>query len=265
MDKKAKKILTSTFWSAQGWKSNRPSYAGEDFEYAKSHGVMFDPLNKTHDELIEQITRIHTELTAEQVGDAFLHSLSTRRVELRSALSSFALTQDLIAHTYNDSLPTELRQTSACAICNEAGIQSDDAYTDHDLNVLNFERIKWGGVRLNWLTYISMDLDLFMREEIGEVTSEDVEILKQMLKNIEECAPEERARKLEKRWKTVLSSNPAERDRLMEIWGYAGILKETELPRIGKPGDTDFISMSGWQGQDRYSKAKIQQYFGKWL
>lgn len=265
MDKKAKKILTTTFWSAQGWKKTPMSYSGDDFEYAKAQHMMFDPLTITHDELIRRIRNLHQELTAERVGAAFLHSLSGRRVELRSALSSFALTANVPNHTYSESPVIEHRRTSACPECDQAWLQSEKSYVDHDLNVLNFERVKWGGVRHNWLTYCWMDLHLLTREEVGDVTREDMDILINLLKGIDDCQPEDHARKLEKRWKDLLPSNEAERDQIMEIWAYAGILAEQDTPRKGRRGDTDFFAVDGWQGDDGYSRETIEKYFGKWL
>lgn len=43
MDKKAKDILFKTYWSSSGWKDNK-STDPSDFVYAKSKGLMFDPL-----------------------------------------------------------------------------------------------------------------------------------------------------------------------------------------------------------------------------
>ena len=77
-------------------------------------------------------------------GEGILHSLSTRKVHLRSALSSWALTHNLPMHTYHER-PVALASYSGCGYCNEQKIMSNEAYENEDLNVLNFERIKWGG------------------------------------------------------------------------------------------------------------------------
>lgn len=46
MDKKAKKILFSTYWSSNGWKMENERYTSpEDFAYAKEKGLMFEPIN----------------------------------------------------------------------------------------------------------------------------------------------------------------------------------------------------------------------------
>ena len=42
MDAKARKILLNTYWSSARWRAGGPLCTDEDFEYAKSKGVMFD-------------------------------------------------------------------------------------------------------------------------------------------------------------------------------------------------------------------------------
>jgi len=263
MDKKAKQILTKTFWQTGGWKSGPPVLQGEDFEYARSQGVMFDPLTITHDELVQRLHELHQRITLEQVSEAFLHSLSTRRIHLRSALSSWALTAELPLHTYEQRQSVHAN-TSSCGDCNFHRLMSDRSYVNTDLNVLNFERIKWGGVRLNWLLYCWLDLELFSREEPAAATQEDVWLFRQMLEQVNQCDPADSARKLEKRWKDIFPSSKYERDAVMEILGYAGILKTQDTPRIGRGGDNDFSSMAVWQGQDRYEAGAVAYYFGKW-
>ncbi|KWX77793.1 hypothetical protein AMQ84_11140 [Paenibacillus riograndensis] len=267
MDAKAKKILNKTFWSAQGWKpaGTRLPFAGEEFEYAKSKGVMFDPVTMTHDECVSRIRYLlEHEVTKDRVAAAFLHSLSTRKVHLRSGLSSYALTSNLPQHKYSDKL-LERASYSHCFYCNDHKLMTHDEWNNADINILNFERVKWGGVRLNWLLYCWMDIELLAKEEPVEVTSEDVQILKNLLAEVDACAETDSARKLEKRWKDVLSSNQYERDVMMEIWGYAGILASEERLGPERGRGTDFVSVDTWLGIDRYAKEKVEYYFGTYL
>lgn len=264
MDKQAKKILLSTFWTSAGWKSSPDAFAGEHFEYAKSKGVMFDPVTITHDEIIKRLRELHQVITKEQVAAAFLHSLSTKKVHLRSALSSWALTSRLPLHTYEERSVVRPNYSS-CGDCNFAGLMSDREYVKDDLNVLNFERVKWGGIRLNWLLYCWMDLKLFSTEEPCEVTAEDAAILSGMLEAIRDCTDYESARMLEKRWKDVIPSSRNERDVILEIWGYAGLLVPGDTPRKGRGGSHDFNSVAEWQGEDGYSLEALEYYFGAFL
>lgn len=261
MDKKAKKILLNTFWSSSGWKGKPDAFAGEDFNYAQSKGLMFDPITIKHDELVERLHELHQAITKERVAAAFLHSLSTKKVYLRSALSSWALTSGLPPHTYGQR-SVVLPNYSSCGDCNFHGIMSDRDYVNKDLNVLNFERVKWGGVRLNHLLYCWLDLELFSKEEDYEVTNEDVAILCKMTEAIQGCADHESARQLEKHWKDAIPSSKQERDVIMEIWGYAGLLIERDTPRKLRGGAHDFKSVAGWQGSDGYSQEAMEFYFG---
>ncbi|MGR6761224.1 hypothetical protein ACU1JV_05125 [Paenibacillus sp. T2-29] len=265
MDKKAKKILMNTFWSSSGWKQEREPFSGEDFEYAKSMGLMFDPITITHDEIIKRLYELHQQkATKERVAAAFLHSLSTKKVHLRSALSSWALTAKLPLHTYRER-PVVLPNYSSCGDCNFNKLMSDKEYVNKDLNVLNFERIKWGGIRLNHLLYCWMDLELFSQEEEFQVTDEDLVILHNMLEAIQDCEDQNGPRQLEKRWKDVLPSSKNERDVAMEVWGYAGLLTPRDTPRRRRGGNDDFCSVAAWQGDDGYSQEALDYYFGTFL
>ncbi|CAH1222897.1 hypothetical protein PAECIP111892_05232 [Paenibacillus auburnensis] len=265
MDPKAKKILMNTFWTSAGWKANPDAFAGENFDYAKSKGLMFDPVTITHDEIIHRLHELHQMITKERVAAAFLHSLSTKKVHLRSALSSWALTSGLPVHSYEQRSSVRPNYSS-CGDCNFHRIMSDREYINNDLNVLNFERVKWGGIRLNFLIYCRLDLELFSKQEDPfEVTTEDAAILSGMLEAIQNCADHESARMLEKRWKDVVPSSKHERDVLMEIWGYAGLLVPRDTPRKGRGGSSDFRSMAEWQGDDGYSQEALEFYFGAFL
>ena len=205
MDPKAKKILTQTFWQSGKWRSGKYTYTEEDFQYAKSKGLMFDRLTTSHDGCVHRLRQLHDEiLSKDLVVKVFLHSLSTCKVYLRSALS---ITDRLPIHTY-DERPVELVSYSACGHCNEHKVMSNEAYINEDLNVLNFERIKWGGVRLNWLLYCLLDLECLAKEqETFTVCKEDIAILEQMIEVVESCKDTDAARQLEKRWKDVFKSN----------------------------------------------------------
>ncbi|WP_155592293.1 hypothetical protein [Lysinibacillus cavernae] len=266
MDQKAKKILMQTYWQSGRWRSGGYTYTEEDFQYAKSKGLMFDRLTISHDECVQRLRQLHEEvLTKELVVQAFLHSFSTRKVHLRSALSSWALTSNLPTHTYHER-PVELVSYSACGYCNEHKIMSNEDYLNEDLNVLNFERIKWGGIRLNWLLYCLLDLECLVKEqEAFTVCEEDVAILKQLIEAINSCKDTDAARQLEKHWKDVFKSNQHERDVVMEIWGYAGLLVSKDDFRKERGRGTDFMSMATWRGQDGYSQEMMEFYFGSYL
>lgn len=272
MDKKAKQIVMKTFWSSKGWNSRPYHYSGPDFEYAKSKGLMFDPLTISHDACIKRIIDVHEKVTKEQVAAAFLHSLSTRKLHLRSALSSWALTRPLTAHPFESNTGkytspengVSFAMYGDCHICDRYHIASLEQYTDEDLNVLNFERIKWGGVRLNYLVYVMLDLELLSKEEDYVVQDEDVAILRQVLDTIKSCERTDAARQLEKRLHGVFPSSKHERDAFMEILASAGILAPTK-DRPGRGGKNDFFAVVNWRGEDGYSEQAVYDFFGPFL
>jgi hypothetical protein len=87
-DGRAVGILLRAYWSCEGWRE-APVAVPEDLAYAEAAGVMFDELvSKTHDELVGEVVEAVGNLTPEHVADGFLSSLTSRRLELRSALGS---------------------------------------------------------------------------------------------------------------------------------------------------------------------------------
>ena len=70
---------------------------------------------------------------------------------------------------------------SSCGDCNHARPQSDRDYVNADLNVLNFERVKWGGIRLNQLIYCWLDIELLSHEDGLTVDEEDIAILRKLI------------------------------------------------------------------------------------
>lgn len=228
---------------------------------------MFAPLTISHDEIVQRLHHMHqSPALKERVITAFLHSLSTKKVHLRSALSSWALTRNMPLHTYGER-PALHANTSACGDCNFLRLQSDKQYVDEDVNVLNFERIKWGGVRHESLLYCLLDLELLLQDRTTpyEVTMEDQTILAKMLEASQTGDPTDSARSLEKKWKECLPSSKQERDSLLEIWAAAGILVPGDTPRKRKGGSGDFVFVATWQGDDGYHAENVLDYFGPYL
>ncbi len=185
MDKKAKGILFKTYWSSSGWKDDKTT-APSDFAYAKEKGLMFDPLSISHDDCVNRIIDIVNAITLDQVSKAFLSSLSTRRLDWRSGIGSYNIAKLFTPHKYT---PVEsghsykdgkvVHTSYTCKVCQNLnyGVVGHECYINEDLNVLNFERIKWGGVRHGNLIYTLFDLEQFAKECIPEPTETDIEIL----------------------------------------------------------------------------------------
>src|SRR5262245_42152517 len=109
--KDPKKILFDTYWTSKGWieKADRRTDPA-DFAVAKKAGVMFDPVRVRHDDVIKNAREAAEKADPGRIARAFLASFSTRRVELRSALGSYAFARNLPKHRY------EARDFQ-CAVC----------------------------------------------------------------------------------------------------------------------------------------------------
>ncbi len=268
MDKKARSILTRTYWNGKGWIDRKDGTLDPaDFAYAKAHGAMFDPVSLTHDESIAAIRDALAGIEPHAVARAFLSSLSTRRLEWRSALASHASAQALATphayvpkatgHAYANGVVTHT--SYRCGICNGA-----PAYRDEDLSVLNFERVKWGGVRIGERIYTLLDLQQFPREAIPEPTRDDVGILEAILSTVADSAPGDHPGALADRLAPVVKSSKNERRALMEILACAGILRARSTDRPSR-GKHDWRFMADWRGEDRYDEAAVRHYFGRYL
>ncbi|MGL4222165.1 MAG: hypothetical protein ACRCSS_16205 [Shewanella sp.] len=273
MDKKAKKILLSTYWK-NGWiDAKNRSLSEPDFSYAKSKGLMFDPLTISHDECIVAITALVKGISQAQVTKGFLSSLTSRRLDWRSSLASYAVAQKMPSHhyttvisgtSYTDGKPTAHSYT--CGICRDSqyGIRGSESYNEMDINVFNFERIKWGGVRHGDILYTYFDLSQFINADIPEPTSEDIACFREILTIIETSDPSDYPSTLEKRLASVIKSSKAERQTLIEILASLGILKPRCFDRQRK-GKNDWVFAEYWRGEDKYCQQTVDRLFGEYL
>jgi hypothetical protein len=217
-DKKALQILINTYWSPKGWKEDH-TIDPADFEYARQASYMFDSVIVTHDDIVARLLAIRNRLSIEQVTDAFLASLSTRRLELRSALGSFSFAAHFPDHRLIEQMPIGQRR---CRLC---GFYGHSPGEQKDLNVLSFERWKWGGVRHLDPLYCWFDLTQFEKASLAAPTQEDYSILAQIVKIASGLPPKAKPNELEKRIGKAIKSNSSERRVLIEILGYCGVLK----------------------------------------
>ena len=235
MDEKAKKILLKAYWGSQGWKNG--STSPEDFEYAKSRGLMFDPVKYDHAKLVRAAIEQRDAIKPKKIGRGFVASLSTGDVHLRSAIGSYGNIRDLTPHRFRkrtDDLDY------LCVVCD--GSKSPGL---SDLNVLNFERIKWGGVRHNSLIYNIFDLGRFAVEFKTKPSQQDQVILRKLLQFIRTADAKTSYGKLKKTIKELLpNTNLQQADATAEILMYSGLI--------------DF----GWKGSCGLNEDMVKFYFG---
>ena len=264
MDKKSLQILFRTYWSSAGWRDKRQrETAPEDLRYAKQAGVMFDPVGLTHDRVVGWVLDARARVEAKEVADAFLASLTTRRLDLRSALGSYAVIRHFPDHEHG-------REPGACSVCGAY----DPRGVETDLSILNFERFKWGGVRHDQAIYAAFDLERFLSAERCEPTEEDAAVMIAILDTIDGVDAETTAPQLQGKLGTLFKSNKAEREVVLNILGYCGILRAD-----GHPGYWDhfvphadrelpphrFLDMAypacWWRGRDGLDRDALRRVF----
>jgi len=193
--------------------------SNERLEEARAAGLVLPPRSESHDQTIARSRSAVEGVTKRDVAGAFVASLGSRRLELRSAFASFAVLQHLPGHKFSTSgLP--------CPMCGEYGKSS----IPEDLTEFNFERYKWGGVRHDQPSFASFDLQEFRKLERCDPTPADIDILRRLLEALRKAPPETTASKAAGLLADIVPSNKQEREILVGILGLAGILASPGHP-----------------------------------
>jgi hypothetical protein len=225
---------------------------------------MFEPVAGTHGEWIARARSAASAVTLAQAAEAFVASLGSRNLALRSALGSRAGVAKLPLHEFK---PWSAR-------CAECGLHASSG--PENLDVLNFERDKWGGVRHGNPVYAWFDMDIFTRSEHLEETPRDVDILNRLLETAREAAPGARPADLEQAIAPLLPSNKDERRTLLGILAMCDALAPPDHPGLlsrwvavsereppPKPPKNDWMyPMFWWRGSLRVNESVAKAIFG---
>lgn len=229
--KKGLEILLNTYWNSSGWKDG--TISKEDFEVAKKEGFMFDyPKYISHDKSLRKLNSLLKKINPVDVADAFLYSLSTRKLEYRSILGSYYFGKALPKHTiYN---PYDNLNSKHCYMCGwHAWSKKPNEYAlKHGLNVFNFERYKFGGVRYHSIDYILFDIEQFLKLPKVIPSDYDREILKRILQCADKLEPSDKAGKLRDMIakEKIFKSNKNEISSILNILGICDVLSSDEFP-----------------------------------
>jgi hypothetical protein len=261
LDPKAIEILFRKYWAATGW--TRGTVTQAEYEYAKDAGVMFDPIDVTHDALVERAIAARRNLAPARVAEAFLASLSSRRLDWRSALGSLSAILHLPDHAF---IP--LPHAPGCAMCG----QVPNAMAA-DVSVLNFQRLKWGGVWHSRPLFAALDLEWFTALHVPQPSEIDLQILSTALDRFRSLPSGARPGHLEKALRGLLPSNTSERRTLIDILGLAGVLVPRNRPtfwgeypptmdREGPPRTSDWsYPVLWWTGIDGINQDAVAFWF----
>ena len=279
------KILLNAYWDSKGWKGG--SITAEDFAIAKNEGYMFDyPKYEPHDDVLRQAKEIAGKIEKQDVANAFLFSLTTRRLEYRSALGSYYYIKSIPEHTLqgacfyinNDSEHTHEDKTH-CYICDWYAFHEDpnEYEQKHGLNVLNFERYKWGGVRHLFLDYAKFDLEEFIKLPKVVPTDEDIRLLRSILSISQKLPLKSKAGKYVKQIcsEKVIKSNTTEVGTLLEILGICDVFNSHKAKGFlycftADNGQRDPVELTNdtgfplchWHASDGINLSALNEVFG---
>ena len=266
-DPRAFKILLRAYWDSGGWKTERikwpdgarnpvfvPDASKEDVAYARRAGVMFSPRTFGHASRITWARNAARLVTATEVASAFVASLSSKRVDLRSALSSFAVARHLPKHRY-------VQGQNVCAVCGSFRLRAED-----DLSVMNFERCKFGGVRLDDPVYVGLDLRLLTQTERAKPTRDDVVCLSQILCAARSMKRTQGTGDLSDAMRGIFSATSYQRNSLIDVLQLAGVLWPRDRPSLA----SGFVRHADrhwgqWTGAIGVNSRAADHWFGRWI
>jgi hypothetical protein len=185
-------------------------------------------LVQEHADVVARLRLLADILSARQVADAFVASLGSRLLEPRSALGSFAFARVLPEHPLT---PRPGTFGTICSLCGWSrmppGHEKQDQETAQHMAT---ERRQWGGVRHLDPQYALIDLTEFRGLDAAEPSDEDWRRLDLILLTPALLAPDAKAADLERAIQSTLSSNKNERQVLIQLLGYSGVLEAPEHP-----------------------------------
>lgn len=198
------------------------------FAWAVAAGVMFaEPRVLDHDGWVSAACHAAASVTAREAGDAFLASLTSRRMDLRSALPSYVLIRLLPEHPY-----AQWGREVTCAVCGMLR-DRDGVARPVDLNDFSQSRFGWGGALRDSIQYAAFDLEQFARAPRLEPAGADIAIGQQVIGYLRGLPPKATAKQAAAGL-TMLPGTRSDREGLMDMLGVCGILHAP-----GHPGYSD--------------------------
>lgn len=244
IDPRAKQILFAKVDAAMRW---QPLPSTADLAYAKSKRMLFAPLTATHGQIVERIVVARESLTLATVSGAFLASLSSGRLDLRSGLASYACSETTARHEF-----VKWCEADACEICHlPAKVQK----RDRDFH--SFQRHGAAGFGLHFdALYQMLDLEELAREAPLAPTKEDLVRMRVTLHAAATTPAADGAAKLNARLKPTLGGSKHERTMVIDGLAACGVLG-------GETVGSESAEFSGsWRGKDGVNAKRVREVFG---
>ena len=277
MDEGLKTLLA--LYKGMPWE--RVSVSEEEIALAKEQGYLFDyPEYETHSDTLNRIRPILAQIDPKDIANAFLFSLSTRKLEYRSALGSYYYASAVPKHEFTNSHNEELAAIGGhCYLC---GWWSWDAVPKKSIrsgyNHYNYLRYKYGGKPIlnPHINYALFDLEQFLKLPKVVPTDEDRRIFAGILSCVDRLNSSDKAGKLRDTITKakIFKSNKDELSALLGQLGICGILASKDSPsydvffaneyeRDPVEHKNDFAyPVNRWHARDGVNTDKLIEVFG---
>lgn len=225
----------------------------------------------THLELVTQAAQAVANTDPDAITQAFVGSLSTRNLPARSAFGSYVVLQNFVAHEFRSS---EQLSKLGCFYC---GLSQETKRVETDERVLNYPF----QAHHTSIQYSAYDLSSFERRHVDKPGAKDLQMLGDIFASLRSLPAEAQLADLIKSLQGKLPGNKLERMKLLETFGYAGIL----CPRDQDHYSDGFVTSDDansrqpaefykrewaypvrfWTGKDGVDEDLVTKYFGKYL
>lgn len=258
--------------------SNRNSagVSAVDLRWAKENGLIFEyPAYESHAEAWNRLQAVLGQIDARDVADAFLYSLSTRKLEYRSALGSYYYAKAVPAHELTEGFSQKLSGVH-CYLCGWDAWLADEIHRSlGGWNTFQYERFRYGGVRHTRLNYALFDLEQFLKLPRVTPTDADRQILREILSCVDRLNGNGKVGKLRDAvTKTkIFKTNRDEVSLLLGELGICGILAGEACPsydryfaneyeRAPQEAKNDFAyPVNRWRAADGVNADRLWEIF----
>lgn len=253
-----------------------------EISIAKEKGYLFDyPAFETHSDSLRRIHPLLAQIDPKDIANAFLFSLSTRKLEYRSALGSYyylaAIPEHDLMNSHNEILAAAANHCYCC------GWSAWKTNPDKDIrsgkNFYNYERYRYGGSIIGSvnINYALFDLEQFLKLPKVIPTDEDKRIFARILSCVEGLDGSDKVGKLRDAISKakLFKSNKDELSVLLGELGICGILASNDFPSydvyFANEYERDAIEYRNdfaypanrWHARDGINRQKLAEVFGE--
>ncbi|RTQ92858.1 hypothetical protein [Lysinibacillus telephonicus] len=237
----------------------------EDFQYAKTAGYMFDKIEQTHNEAIENAITELKQCSKRFTVDLFLASLSNQHLDWRSGLPVYVIMKQFPIHDFKSDF-------ISCEIC---GNNPDSLV---DLTFVNKIRFGIGGIISGNIYDFSFILQQHNKLPHVKPTKKDFDIFKFIIEIIRNAETNDTPSKVQKKIGKIkgFKSNEEQRKALLETLGFCSILETEEhkgflhqfinlglAPRSRHSSDW-LYPVDWWKGKDGINEDALKYWFGEY-